>query len=63
MPISFTLNKTSSLLKTVLVPMENKKERNMIIEYDAKKNLPFNSSFCRVLAKVPRNPATAIDPK
>jgi len=42
-PISFTLNNTSSLLKTVIVPMENKKERQMIIEYDAKKNLPFNS--------------------
>ena len=42
-PISFTINNTSSLLKTVLVPLENKKERKMIIEYDAKKNLPFNS--------------------
>ena len=26
-----------------MVPPENKKERKMIIEYDAKKNLPFNS--------------------
>ena len=42
-PIAFTINNTSSLLKTVLVPLENKKERKMIIEYDAKKNLPFNS--------------------
>lgn len=42
-PISFTMNNTSSLLKTVMVPLENKKEREMIIEYDAKKNLPFNS--------------------
>ena len=42
-PISFTINNTASLLKTVLVPPENKKERKMIIEYDAKKNLPFNS--------------------
>ena len=42
-PISFTINNTSSLLKTVTVPLENKKERKMIIEYDAKKNLPFNS--------------------
>ena len=42
-PVSFTINNTSSLLKTVLVPLENKKERKMIIEYDAKKNLPFNS--------------------
>jgi type II secretory pathway predicted ATPase ExeA/Tfp pilus assembly PilM family ATPase len=42
-PISFTINNTSSLLKTVMVPLENKKERKMIIEYDAKKNLPFNS--------------------
>ena len=42
-PISFTINNTSSLLKTVIVPPENKKERKMIIEYDAKKNLPFNS--------------------
>ena len=42
-PISFTINNTSSLLKTVLVPLENKKERKMIIDYDAKKNLPFNS--------------------
>jgi len=37
------MNNTSSLLKTVMVPLENKKEREMIIEYDAKKNLPFNS--------------------
>ena len=42
-PISFTLNNTSSLLKTVIVPPENKKERKMILEYDTKKNLPFNS--------------------
>ena len=42
-PISFTINNTSSLLKTVIVPPENKKERKMIIDYDAKKNLPFNS--------------------
>ena len=42
-PISFTMNNTSALLKTVMVPLENKKEREMIIEYDAKKNLPFNS--------------------
>ena len=42
-PIAFTINNTSSLLKTVIVPMENKKERKMIIEFDAKKNLPFNS--------------------
>ena len=42
-PISFTINNTASLLKTVVVPPENKKERKMIIEYDAKKNLPFNS--------------------
>ena len=42
-PISFTMNNTSALLKTVMVPIENKKEREMIIEYDAKKNLPFNS--------------------
>ena len=42
-PISFTMNNTSSLLKTIMVPLENKKERKMIIDYDAKKNLPFNS--------------------
>ena len=42
-PISFTMNNTSALLKTVMVALENKKEREMIIEYDAKKNLPFNS--------------------
>ncbi len=42
-PISFTINNTSSLLKTVVVPPESKKEKKMIIEYDAKKNLPFNS--------------------
>ena len=35
-------NNTSSLLKTVIVPPENKRTK-MIIEYDAKKNLPFNS--------------------
>ena len=42
-PISFTMNNTSSLLKTIMVPIENKKDREMIIDYDAKKNLPFNS--------------------
>ncbi|GIT40521.1 MAG: hypothetical protein Ct9H300mP9_3710 [Candidatus Neomarinimicrobiota bacterium] len=42
-PIALTLNNVSSVLKTVEVPLESKKDRDMIIEYDAKKNLPFNA--------------------
>ena len=42
-PIALAINNVSSILKTVVVPLENKKERDMIIEYDSKKNLPFNA--------------------